>query len=244
MWQSCSVSPVVAYSAEEASAMDAWLVRRGFSVAQLMGAAGGRLADAIEELCAEHGLTRVVCLVGPGNNGGDARVAAERLLAGRSSAGAAVAPPSTSDPGATPGDGRAPPEPGGGPALAVVLWQPLSGEPAPPLDARTLLVDGLFGVGLARPLDGAARDAVRAVAASPARVLAVDVPSGLHASTGEVLGVAVRAEWTLSFVGPKQGFFVGQGPAHVGRWRAVAIGFPVAEAERWVAARRAAAGGA
>src|SRR5262249_35252056 len=110
----------------------------------------------------------------------------------------------------------------------------------PPLDARTLLVDGLFGVGLTRPLEGAAREAVEHVNASRAVVLAIDIPSGLSADSGEALGAAVRAAETIAFVGPKRGFFVDAGPAHVGTWRAVEIGFPAREAEAWVRARRAA----
>jgi len=153
-----------------------------------------------------------VFLVGPGNNGGDALVAEGHLR------------------------GEQP----------TLVWRPLAGDPPPELDARTLLVDGLFGVGLSRPIEGRARQALEHVAASPATVLAVDIPSGLHATTGEIVGgaagAALRAHRTLTFVGPKRGFFHGAGPRLVGAWRAVDIGFPVEEAEAWVRARRAAAG--
>jgi hydroxyethylthiazole kinase-like uncharacterized protein yjeF len=169
-----------------------------------------------------------VFLVGPGNNGGDALVA-ERLL--RPEVETLVWQPLPRAPGAD--------------ALAGADRDPpprVTSEP-PALDARTLLVDGLFGVGLARPLAGAARAAVEHVQASPATVLAIDVPSGLDATTGEVLGtaegVAVRADETITFVGPKAGFFAGSGPELVGRWRAVDLGFPANEAEAWLAARRA-----
>ncbi|MGQ0553403.1 MAG: NAD(P)H-hydrate epimerase [Planctomycetota bacterium] len=216
----------LAYTAEEALAMDRWLIEeRGFTLAGLMGAAGARLAEAVRDLVAEYALARVVLLAGPGHNGGDARVAEALLRNGR-------------------------------PAVPTTLWQPLSegsgAEAAPDalgspsLDGTTLLVDGLFGVGLCRPLTGAALQAVEHVnAARAARllVLAVDIPSGLHATTGEVLGAAIQADHTLCFVGPKRGFFVGAGPRCVGRWRAVEIGFPAAQAEAWVLARRAAAGG-
>jgi NAD(P)H-hydrate epimerase len=124
------------------------------------------------------------------------------------------------------------------------IWSPLgtATSAAPPLDARTLLVDGLFGVGLARPLEGAARAAVEHVNASRATVLAIDIPSGLSATTGEVQGAAIRAHATVSFVGPKRGFFLGAGPALVGAWRAVDIGFPPSDAHAWLARRRATAG--
>jgi NAD(P)H-hydrate repair Nnr-like enzyme with NAD(P)H-hydrate epimerase domain len=124
------------------------------------------------------------------------------------------------------------------PGLAPVIWRPLAGDAPPPLDARTLLVDGLFGVGLSRPAEGAARAAIEHVNASPACVLAIDIPSGLSATSGEVLGASIRARRTVTFVGPKRGFFVGAGPAHVGEWRAVEIGFPASEAVAWRDARR------
>lgn len=188
--------------------MDGWLIdERGFSLEALMEQAGTRVAVEAATLLAERGLTRVVLLVGPGHNGGDAEVA-ERLLRARR------------------------------PALSTLLWRPLQGDSPPPLDARTLLVDGLFGVGLSRAVEGAARAAIEHVNASQACVLAIDIPSGLCATTGAVLGAAVRAQRTVTFVGPKRGFFVGAGPAHVGTWRAVEIGFPAAEAEAWLATRR------
>jgi len=218
-----------AYTAEEALAMDAWLVaERGCSIAELMAVAGARVAEAARELLRERGLSRVVFLVGPGNNGGDALVA-ERLL--RAEVETHLWRPL--------------PRPRAADALAGVgavgTLPPRAVAALPPLDARTLLVDGLFGVGLRRPLDGAARAAVERVNASDATVLAIDIPSGLHATTGEVVrGVAIRADVTLTFVGPKRGFFLGSGPAFVGSWRAVDIGFPPQLAHDWLARRRAA----
>jgi len=213
-WLDTQHAPALAYSAEEAAAMDRWLIdERSFSLEQLMEQAGARLAEAVHELAAAHGLDRVVLLVGPGHNGGDALVAG-RLL---------------------------------GRAYAQETWTPLTERRTPVLDGRTLLLDGLFGVGLARPIGGEVARAVLHVNTSPAHVLAVDIPSGLCATTGEVLGatpdapdggVAIVAHHTLSFVGPKQGFFVRSGPAHVGRWRAAAIGFPPAEADDWLRRRR------
>jgi ADP-dependent NAD(P)H-hydrate dehydratase / NAD(P)H-hydrate epimerase len=198
----------IAYSAEEALAMDRWLIEeRGFTLEGLMAEAGLRLAEAILELCKAHRLTRVLFLVGPGNNGGDALVAHGVLESG----------------------------------FEREIWRPLHETKTPVLDSETLVVDGLFGVGLARGIEGEARRAVEHVKSSPARVLGVDVPSGLSATTGEVVGsagVAIVAHETLTFVGPKKGFFIGDGPAYVGRWRAVEIGFPAQEAETWLEAWR------
>ncbi len=75
-----------------------------------------------------------------------------------------------------------------------------------------VIVDAILGTGLDRPLEGAFRDAIEEINVARRPVLAIDVPSGLNADTGEVLGAAVRADRTVSFVGLKLGFYVGAGP--------------------------------
>lgn len=79
-----------------------------------------------------------------------------------------------------------------------------------------LYVDAMLGTGLDRPLEGAIRDAVEAVNAVDAPVFAVDVPTGLNADTGAVMGTAVRAGATASFIGLKLGLFTGEAPALCG----------------------------
>lgn len=79
-----------------------------------------------------------------------------------------------------------------------------------------LLVDGILGSGLTRPVEGAFAEAVMALRRHEAPVVALDVPSGLSADTGEVLGCAVRADLTVTFVGLKTGLFLGVGPDLVG----------------------------
>ncbi len=103
-----------------------------------------------------------------------------------------------------------------------------------------LVVDALFGTGLARPLEGEARAVVEALEAEADRrsVLAVDVPSGLDADTGAVLGAAVRATCTVTFVARKPGLLCGEGPARAGRVVVAEIGIPRPLLEE---ARRAAA---
>jgi NAD(P)H-hydrate epimerase len=78
------------------------------------------------------------------------------------------------------------------------------------------VVDALFGTGLDREVEGPWRTAVEAMNGSRVPVLAIDIPSGLHADSGRVLGVAVRARVTVTFIGLKQGLFTGQGPDRCG----------------------------
>ena len=86
-----------------------------------------------------------------------------------------------------------------------------------PAEDADVIVDALFGTGLTRDVEGAAAEAVKEMNSSAAPVLALDVPSGIHADTGRVLGAAVRADVTVSFIGLKQGLFTRGGPRVRGR---------------------------
>ena len=84
------------------------------------------------------------------------------------------------------------------------------------LPQADLIVDAMLGIGLDRPLAGRYLEAVRAVNDSGAPVLAVDVPSGIHADSGAVMGAAVRATLTVTFIAEKCGLFLGDAPDHAG----------------------------
>ncbi len=73
-----------------------------------------------------------------------------------------------------------------------------------------VLVDALLGIGLTRPVTGLMAEAIAAINSHPAPTVAVDVPSGLNANTGVIMGIAVMAAITVSFIGLKQGLFTGQ----------------------------------
>ncbi len=78
------------------------------------------------------------------------------------------------------------------------------------------VVDGLFGIGLSRPIEGQAKRVIEAVNQLNAHVLSLDLPSGIEADTGSVLGCAIRADQTLSFIGLSAGAFTQDGPDYVG----------------------------
>ena len=84
-------------------------------------------------------------------------------------------------------------------------------------DPPDVVVDGLFGIGLNRPLDADWQAIVEKVHASGCRVVAMDVPSGLDADTGSVLGAAIIADWTLTVGAPKRGLLTAEAVRHVGR---------------------------
>lgn len=86
-----------------------------------------------------------------------------------------------------------------------------------PAGKYALVVDGLFGIGLARPIEGIWAELVARINAFPGPVLSLDIPSGLDGDTGRVLGVAVHATHTLSFIGGKPGLYTLDGPDHCGK---------------------------
>ncbi|MEM9302373.1 MAG: NAD(P)H-hydrate dehydratase [Pseudomonadota bacterium] len=99
---------------------------------------------------------------------------------------------------------------------------PWTGEPP---DAE-LVIDALLGTGLDRPVEGAFAAAIAAINASGRPVVAIDIPSGLAADSGGILGNAVRAVMTVTFIGGKQGLFTGQGRACTGELVFDPLGVP------------------
>ena len=97
-------------------------------------------------------------------------------------------------------------------------------EGAVPAGAYGLVVDGLFGIGLTRPIAGPYADLVARINAFAGPVLALDIPSGLDGDTGRVFGVAVRATHTISFIGGKPGLYTLDGPDHCGAVSVVDLG--------------------
>ncbi len=186
----------------------------GLAGYELMGRAAGALA---RQIAAQWpGQTPVCVLCGPGNNAGDGYLLAHLLR----QAGRPVSVLALADRQRLGGDARRAADEYS--AAGGQIGQ-FNGElPA----AVGLLVDALLGVGLDRDLEGAYRSAVEAVNRHPAPVLAVDIPSGLHADSGRVLGVAVEALTTVTFLGHKRGLYTGAGVRCAGRVVCDDLGVP------------------
>ena len=88
------------------------------------------------------------------------------------------------------------------------------------------IVDALFGTGLTRPIEGLFRHVIEAMNASGKPILALDIPSGLDADSGEPLGIAVKATITATFVAPKLGFGNPTAAFYTGKVEVVEIGVP------------------
>lgn len=167
----------------------------------LMERAGRAAAEFVQT---HFGHGRVLVCAGPGNNGGDGFVLARELVR----AGRQVCVHFVGDAGHLPPDA----------AAAYQSCRTTRADFCPEIPAGdfSLVVDALFGIGLARPVTGDLADLVARINAFAGPVLALDIPSGLDGDSGHVLGAAVRATHTLSFIGGKPGLYTLDGPDHCG----------------------------
>jgi NAD(P)H-hydrate epimerase len=190
----------------------------------LMENAAHEVAAAVQRLLPPRPLDRPVTVCcGGGNNGGDGYAAA-RLLR---NAGIPTRVVSRGQPGTD--DARANAEAWGHFGATVDFDTDPAGAVAA-LNRSPALVDALFGTGLSRALEGPARDLIAAMNAAPATLkIGVDVPSGINADTGAVMGAAVRCTHTVCFQVGKIGLYQHPGAAHAGQVTVVPVSIP----KRW-----------
>lgn len=196
-------------SAEQARALDQHFVETlGVPTIALMETASRALAQVVRAHFAEAAAKGVVVVCGGGNNGGDGYGCARWLaswgipvrlwsLAGQSSGDAAVMRN----------------------ACRAMGLPRRSG-----LDGAGLVVDAVFGIGLSRAVTGVHAEVVQAINSSGLPVVSADVPSGLRADTGAVLGVAVRADATVTFGYAKPGLYAEPGVDYAGRVHVAGLG--------------------
>lgn len=183
----------------------------------LMENAGRGATDVIERglLAGSARGKRVVVVAGTGNNGGDGFVVARHLLV----RGAEVSVVLVGDPERFTSDARANHD----------AWVGIDGDVTTEHDgiaSADVIVDALFGTGLDRPIVGDAAVAITRMQDTGAPIFALDVPSGVHADHGTVLGTAVRATATATFAHYKRGLLTPNGAAHAGALTVVDIGVP------------------
>jgi NAD(P)H-hydrate epimerase len=194
------------------AAADAAAMAAGIPGTTLMEAAGKAVSRAVAERYAKQ---PVLVLCGPGNNGGDGFVAARHLA----DMGWPVKLALLKGTGELRGDA----------AWAAGQWAGTVVAPSPELlDGRPLVIDALFGAGLTRRIDGVAAHLIERLNRDGLSVVAVDVPSGLHGDTGEVMGVAPRAEFTVTFFRAKPGHYSLEGLRRCGVLQIADIGIPPA----------------
>jgi NAD(P)H-hydrate epimerase len=174
-----------------------------------------RAGRAVFEAAVQHWpqARRWLVFCGGGNNGGDGYIVARLAReAGREVTLCALKEPASL---------------GGDAAQAAQRWRTAGGQvqgwPLAGIERHDIVIDALFGTGLDREPAGAWSEAIDAVNRAGRPVVAVDIPSGLHADTGVALGRAVRADLTVTFIGSKRGLFTADGPDCTGTVEFVAL---------------------
>jgi ADP-dependent NAD(P)H-hydrate dehydratase / NAD(P)H-hydrate epimerase len=191
----------------------------------LMERAGSGTADFIHNRFGPLAGKRITIMCGKGNNGGDGLVVARLLRQRRALVTVVLVAPAS-----------------GLSRDAVTMyrrWLRIGGTAATKLfrsseqvqlllAASDLIVDALLGTGLANEVTGAYAEAIRLMNETGKPIVAVDIPSGIHADDGALLGHAVRAAATVTFGLPKLGLYLGAGIDHAGTVEVVDIGIPAA----------------
>ena len=194
-------------------AADRKTIERGMPSAVLMERAALSVVHEMlhRGMPAEH----VIVLAGTGNNGGDG-IAAARMLCERGYRPAVLL---TGDPARYSPQMRQ--------QLELLKWYDVEYVDSYEPGRYDTVIDALFGVGLSREITGLVRDLIETVNHdAAARVIAVDIPSGIQADCGAVLGAAIRAERTVTFAFGKTGLYLYPGAAYAGEVTVKEIGIP------------------
>ncbi len=190
----------------------------------LMENAGSGVARIIRGMLAATSEPRVVVIVGKGSNGGDGYVIARHLV----NSGISAVVLSIGGTGSLRGDA----------AVNAEAWRKMGGETitlgskrsiegvSSLLKHSSLVVDALFGTGLTSEIKAPLRLLVEIVNTFKSPVVSVDIPSGIDATSGKVLGCAIKATVTATMAAPKPGLYLYPGRDYSGRVEVVDIGMP------------------
>jgi ADP-dependent NAD(P)H-hydrate dehydratase / NAD(P)H-hydrate epimerase len=205
--------------------MDQYTIEKlGLPGAVLMENAGARVVEEISQYTTDKN-TRVIVLAGGGNNGGDGFVIARRLFDNGLSPKLWL----LVDPERIKGDAKIHSDvyiKRGLPLFQLKEdnLQTLRDE----LNQADIIIDAILGTGVDGPVRQPLHDVISLINtyAGKKTIISVDIPSGVGSENGKVEGVAIKADMTITFVFPKKGFFLSDGPQYVGKWKAVDISVP------------------
>ena len=204
--------PLALITAEESRQSDQATIAAGIKGETLMENAGKAVSALITQ---EYKPVNTLVVCGTGNNGGDGFVVARMLKEQNWNVKVAI----VGDVQKISGDSK----------LAKSKWDAAGGESSVfsqdmLRSSCQLVVDAILGTGLSRAIDGDARDVITAISASGIPVVAIDIASGINADNGTIMGVAIRAAHTVTFVRPKPGHVLLPGKAHTGQLSVYDIG--------------------
>ncbi len=215
-WMRRSHLQQIIVTAQQMHAIESRMFASGMPVAALMEKVGSRIAQQIELLYPCDRCPRIGILVGPGHNGGDALVVARELYFKGYSV-SVYRPLSKAKP------------------LTQQHLQYLQSLPIPMLEqgsdllTQDMVIDGLFGFGLERSIDGELKVLLEHINSGSMPVVSLDVPSGLHADTGKVLGIAIKATHTLCLGLWKLGLLQDSALDSIGQLKLIDFDIPVAD---------------
>jgi hydroxyethylthiazole kinase-like uncharacterized protein yjeF len=192
----------------------------------LMENAGKNVAEFVQSRFPDFARRSIVVLCGKGNNGGDGFVAARHLL----KMGAKPVAYLFADPREVKGDASANLKrwkQAGGKVAVVRDAAALNSAKLSPTD-KSIIVDALLGTGTRGSVEGLLRSVIETIndRNGGSKVVSIDIPSGLHADTGEIQGSAVVADYTVTFTAPKPGLFLSAASRNVGDITVRQIGTP------------------
>ena len=191
----------------------------------LMERAGEGIVRHLEQYCGPTQGKTITILCGKGNNGGDGLVVARLLHCRRARIHVMLFTPITDLSRDTASMYRRYVQVAG--RAAIVRFRSAD-QTKPLLASSDILIDALLGTGLSSPVTGNYREAIELINSAGKPIISIDLPSGLQADSGTVLGRAIRATMTITCGLPKLGLYVNEGIDHAGAIRVVDIGIPPA----------------
>lgn len=200
---------MISLSAAKSYQADRLAMEMGVAGITLMENAGRAVFDVITK---NYVPCPTLVLCGTGNNGGDGFIIARLLL----EAGWPVITTLIGDPANIRNDA----------AIAYKRFLAAGGQLNDFSTDVSLCVDALFGIGLTRNIGEPFYSAMAAIRAKHIPTIAVDIASGINADNGEIMGIAMPAEHTVTFFRPKHGHFMGEGKGYTGHLTVADIGIP------------------
>ncbi len=203
-------------TAQQMREIESRIFDAGMPISALMEKVGGLIARRIQALYPYRDSPRIGVLVGPGHNGGDALVVARELYFQGYAVHVCRPLPRSKD--LTEQHAHY--------VVSLGIEIGLDVEALQPCD---VIVDGLFGFGLERSIEGAIADLIHQLNAWPPPIVSIDLPSGLHTDTGAILGTAIQATHTLCLGLWKLGLLQDQGLPYSGQLHLIDFDIPVAD---------------
>jgi NAD(P)H-hydrate epimerase len=214
----------IVLTAQQAAEVDKFAKERlGIQTLVLMENAGRAVAEAVLDLVGKDSGGRIAVFCGRGNNAGDGFVAARYLIVRDRDVDVYLLAPQ--------GQIRNEAETNLS-ILKKITYRIFEIKDSAALESinfkdYSIIIDALLGIGLKGEVEGLFKEVISKINKSGVRTIAVDIPSGLDATTGRIHGVAIRADTTVTFMAKKKGLLIEQGPEYCDKVIVEDLGIPI-----------------